>query len=81
VTTTPQPRPITIEDSRDHTRWRRKAVIIVVTAAGLTLAWLLSPVAGGIVTIMASVVLAAVVAPGPIDGDGPRRDFRNDVGW
>jgi hypothetical protein len=30
---------------------------------------------------MASVVLAAVVAPGPIDGDGPRRDFRNDVGW
>ena len=83
MTTSQHPRPTTTDDSRDHRRRRHKAVILGVTIVALALGWWSSPVLGGVVTLVASVVGAAVLAPGPIGGD--RRsaggDGRNDSIW
>ena len=60
----------------------RNAFIIGVSAVVLTLAWWLSPVVGGILTIVASVILAAVLAPGTTDIDGQNgHDRSHDASW
>ena len=49
----------------------------------MAFAWWLRPVMGGVVTVVASVVLAAILAPGRTDigPRGPDHDFREDVDW
>jgi hypothetical protein len=62
---------------------RRSASIVGVSIVVLTLAWWLSPVLGGVLTIVASVVLAGALTPGRTDigPRGPHRDVPNDAGW
>jgi hypothetical protein len=82
VTTSPHPPSLTRDDA-ELRHLRRRATTVGVSAIVLALAWLLSPVLGGVMTLAASVFLAGALAPDRIDTQrhGPGRDFRDDGRW
>jgi hypothetical protein len=80
---TPQhPRSTTIDDP--HSRHPgRHAHVVGLSAAALALAWWMSPVLGGVLTLAASLILAAALAPDRsfLDRHGVGGGCRNDIGW
>jgi hypothetical protein len=75
-----QPPAGTIQDRRGTRNLRRRASFGGISVVVLVVAWLFNPVLGGVFTLVASVVLSAVLAPDRIDGRGVGGDFRNDAG-
>jgi hypothetical protein len=83
MTTTQHRRPTVTEPSSGHRRLRNRAIAAVIIVAGLMIAWWISPELGGVLTIVASVALAGILAPRPIDDGGHRAggDLRNVTWW
>jgi hypothetical protein len=82
VTTSPHP-PSSPRDDAELRHLRRRAITVGVSIVVLALAWWLSPVLGGVATLVASVVLAAALAPDRIDTQrhGAGCDVRDDGRW
>lgn len=78
-----KPRALTCAVDPGHPRLRRYSIIMGVSVVVLTIAWWVNPALGGILTLVASVVLASALAPGQIDIDRHRAglDYRDTVGW